>query len=216
MILSVMLSCSYTGIKEGNLSVRLPESEVMVMESNHFQWLLQDYTVWNRAVYTIAEIQELYTRRAFAIAELPFPADSIKKYSIKDIINKKKYFIELKYSTKKKSGNTYYSLTDENNNIIAKFNKVISDDYLEYSIAYNDTILNMRSKKIDEKDADIEIAEITDTTKNITYIRKEMDYFSDRLEFDIKMDDSSIEKILYVAAALVFDDILKDKKGDYK
>lgn len=220
LVLALFPSCSYYTVRNEFERYRQKEAETFVFVKNQFQWLLQDFTVWNAADFTGCDPVERQARRKFAISKLPILDLDIKeKFRIISFHDKMetRYFLEkwdhlpeyVKYNV-----DTVYFLKSEKGRILAEFAKDPGEDSMQFVLTVNQKQYKIKTVAGTSKQWKI-FQLIGENGEILVTIRKEFSLFTDRMEFDINRLENSLPDSILIAAVTVVNVELRNVEGGY-
>lgn len=217
--LSLLTSCTYyTAAPDdvGNLSIE--NSETFIYVRNQFQFFLHEVTVWTLEDFASNSPTERHKMRKFTVGKRLATQDTVlEQYTITSFDSGTamyKYVLKKIDNSQEKDSDCpfIFSLETDTGTVLLTMAKDISEDILGFTVNIGDETYKLHGIKDRNKQTFAAVFSKTDD-EVLFCMKKNVGYFSDRIEFDIKRLNNPVDDVVYVSIVAACDSVIRKVSG---
>ena len=219
-IFSSMTSCTYyTAAADEVKALSIADGETFIYVRNQFQFFLREVTVWTLEDFASNSPTERHEMRKFTVGKrVPTEDNVLEQYKItlfnegKPMFNYVLKKIDNRYV--KDSPNPFlFQLETDTGNVLMTMTKNVDDDIWGFDVNVGNENYVLTGKKGVNKNIFGAVLNTADNEQMLFCMKKNVSYFSDRVEFDIKRIDNPIEDVVYISVVTACDSQIRKVSG---
>lgn len=220
VILSLITSCTYyTVVSDDVKNLSIENSETFIYARNQFQFFLREVTVWTLEDFASNSPTERHKMRKFTVGKrIPVENDVLEEYKITLFDNGTamfRYVLKKIDTSRVKDSRApfFFQLETDTGNILMTMKKDISDDIMGFDVNVAEANYKLTGRRGVSKNLFGAVLNKADSEEMLFCMKKNVSYFSDRIEFDIQRIENPIEDVVYISIVTACDSIIRKVSG---
>lgn len=220
IVLSLLTSCTYyTAVSDDVKNLSVENSETFIYVRNQFQFFLHEVTVWTLEDFASNSPIERHKMRKFTVGKRVATQDNVlEQYKITLFDSGTamyNYVLKKIDNSRVKDSDCpfIFSLETDTGTVLMTMIKDISEDILGFKVNIGDETYKLCGIEDRNKQTFAAVFSKVDTDEVLFCMKKSVGYFSDRIEFDIKRLNNSVDDVMYVSVAAACDSVIRKVSG---
>ena len=110
----------------------------------------------------------------------------------------------------------FFQLETDTGNVLMTMKKDISDDIMGFDVNVAEANYKLTGRRGVSKNLFGAVLNKADSEEMLFCMKKNVSYFSDRIEFDIQRIENPIEDVVYISIVTACDSIIRKVSGGYR